>query len=382
MKWMGCACGILAALALGGCDDPKWKKMSLDPNEIQERTYAPRPERIETLHVSGETVTCDDILMEPVNQDVPATTFKDKLLMVARETTLEQFVATTRPYMQQRLNNNISNIVLYKKARRELGDKVDEQLDKMVDKEWRRFVLDKGEGSEAQADEVLKKKGMNRAIFKEQEKRWILAQYSLKMFSEKPITHGELVACYDRMKADSFAVPPSIQFRLIDVQPDKIEVKDPNENRVNKARAFAEELVRRIRAGADFALLAQQSSNGLRSEAGGLWPARDPNAFVAPYDSLAQKALEMQVGEVAGPVEAPGHFFILKLEQKQAKGYRPLPEVQSQVERKILEERHNESLRQIDADIAAQTALANTTEFLDRCLERLYKEARTQVGKQ
>jgi hypothetical protein len=379
MKHVKYAYCILAILMLAGCEDPKWKKAALDPNEVQQRAFAPKPERTETLHVSGEAITCDDILMEPVDQNTPGATFKDRLITAARETTLEQFMEVTRPHMRQRLNNNISNTVLYKKAKRELGDKADEVLEKMVEKEWRRFVLEKGAGSEATADEALKKKGMNRTMFKEQTKRLILAHYSLKMFNERPITHNELVACYEQMKAD-FAVPPSVQFRLIDIQPDKMEVTDPNENRVNKARALAEGLAKRIQDGANFGMLAEQNSHGLRRETGGLWPPRDPNAFLPPYDTVAAKAMEMEVGQVAGPMEIAGHFFILKLEQKQARGYRPLPEVQKQLEEKITDDRREQSLRQLDAEIATQAAMVDTDTFLDRCLERIYKEARAQQG--
>jgi hypothetical protein len=74
------------------------------------------------------------------------------------------------------------------------------------------------------------------------------------------------------------------------------------------------------------------------------------------------------------------HYATMVSQQLQAQGYRPLPEVQSQVERKILEDRHGEALRQIDTDIAAQAAMVNTSEFVDRCLERLYQQARAQAG--
>lgn len=381
MKHFRCIYCILVVFALAGCEDEKWKKPALAPDEVEQRTYAPKPEVAETLHVSGETITCDDILAQSVDQDASGGTFKDKLMAVARETTLDQFMEITRPQMRQRLNNNISNVVLYKQAKRELGDKADETLDKLVDKELRRFIFEHG-GNDAQADEALKKMGMTRTTFKEYKKRSILAQYSasLKLSKDRPITHGDLVACYDQMKDESFATAPSVQFRLIDVQPDRVDLTNLNESRVDKARTTAEGLARQIKAGEDFAALAQEHSHGLHREAGGLWPARDPNSFVPPYDGLAKKAMEMEVGEVAGPIETPGHFFILKLEQKQAKGYRPLWEVQDQVERKILEDRYNEALRQLDAEIAAQTALVDTGAFLDRCLQRIYKEARAPTG--
>jgi parvulin-like peptidyl-prolyl isomerase len=307
-------------------------------------------------------------------------TFKDRLKAAAKETTLDQFMELTRPYLRQRMNTCISNTVLYKKAKRELardyGDKVDEKLEGYVDKDWRQFVLEKGEGSEVVAEEVLKKKGMTRATYKEQTKRLILARYSLKLVTDRPITHGELVACYDEMKSE-FAVPPLVQFRLIEIQPDKVEVKDPNENRLIKARVLAEDLARRVKDGANFAMLAEQQSHGLRRETGGLWPASDPNAFLPPYDAVAAKATELEVGQVAGPLDIGGRFFIVKLEQKRARGYQPLPEVQKKLEAKIAEDRREEAIKQIDAEIAAQTAMVDTNVFLDRCLEYVYRQARS-----
>jgi parvulin-like peptidyl-prolyl isomerase len=309
---------------------------------------------------------------------VSGGTFKGKLMAMAKETTLDQFMEIARPQMRQRLNYNISNVVLYKQAKRELGEKVDETLDKLVDKEWRRWVLEKHTGNDAEADEDLKQRGLTRATFKEQKRRVILAQYlvSSKLSKDRPITHGELVAAYDQMKGESFSQPASVQFRLIDIQPDRVDVANPDENRIDKARTLAEGLARKIRAGEDFAALAQESSHGLRREAGGLWPPRDPNSFVAPYDGIAAKAMEMQVGEVAGPIEVSGHFFIVKLEQKQPKGYKPLKDVQNQVEQKILDDRYNEVLRQFDTEIATQTSMVDTNAFLDRCLEQIYKQAR------
>jgi parvulin-like peptidyl-prolyl isomerase len=369
-------CCILAVIAIAGCDDEKWKKPALAPEEVAEKAYAPKPERTATLHVSGEAITCDDILAEPITKDNAGETFKDKLIGLARDTTLAQFMEFARPQMRQRLNNNISTVVLYKQAKRELGDKADETLDKLVDEELRRFTLRHG-GNDAQADEALKKIGMTRTTFKASMRRTILAQYALKMPKERPITHGELVACYDQMKGESFAVAASVQFRLIDIQPDRVDVADPNENRIDKARALADALTGRIKAGGDFAALAQVYSHGMRKEEGGLWPPRDPNAFVSPYDAIAAKAIQMEVGQVAGPIEVPGHLFIVKLEQKQAKGYRPLQEVQSQVEEKIMDDRYDEALHKFDAEITAQTAMVDVNGFLDRCLEQIYNQART-----
>lgn len=361
-------------LALAGCGDGESKKAALTDEEIQRLTYAPKPVRPDTLMVSGETITCENIVSPPSEQEASAVSFKEKLEELARTTTLAQFMELARPQMRQRLNSRVTNIVLYQRARRELGEKIDETLDGVAEKELRRFVLEHG-GNNAQADEALRALGLNRTTFKEYKKKQILAQYSVssKLPKSSPITYREMMGAYDQMKDAVFVRPGSVQFRLIDIQAARMELTDPNDDPVRAARTLAESLVTRLMAGEDFATLAKAFSHGYRQTSGGLWPARDPESLAEPYTILADITEKIEVGEIAGPIDVPGHAFIMRLEEKRAKGYRPLAEVQEQVEERIKTERRLESLRRLDAEIAAQTTVANTDIFLDDCLERLHR---------
>ena len=109
--------------------------------------------------------------------------------------------------IQQRLNRNIiTRIVLSKRARRELGEKSDDALDKMAEKELRRFILEEHGGNGAEADAALQRRGMSRATYKERRKRDFLAQYVIDSKSRRtrPVTYGEMVAQYDKMKDREF----------------------------------------------------------------------------------------------------------------------------------------------------------------------------------
>jgi parvulin-like peptidyl-prolyl isomerase len=365
---------VLLALTSVGCNDGEGKKAALTDEEFQRLTYAPKPVRPDTLMVSGETITCEDIVVSSSEPEGSAGSFKERLEELAGSTTLEQFMELARPQMRQRLNSKITNIVLYQRARRELGEKIDETLDGVVEKELRRFVLEQG-GNNAKADEALRALGMNRTTFKEYKKKQLLAQYSFssKLPKNSPITYSEMMAAYDQMKDAVFVRPGSIQFRLIDIQVAKMELADPNANPVDAARALAETLVTRICAGEDFGKLAEEYSHGHRRSFGGLWTARDPESLADAYEILAEKAEMIEPGQIAGPIDAPGHVFIMKLEEKREKGYKPLAEVQDQVEARIRTNRRLEALQELDADIAAQNAAADTDFFLDDCLERLYR---------
>jgi peptidyl-prolyl cis-trans isomerase SurA len=247
-------------------------------------------------------------------------------------------------------------------------------LDAAAEQELRRFVLQHG-GNNAQADEALRALGMNRTTYKEYKKKQMLAQYSVssKLPRNSPITYSEMMAAYNEMKEAVFIRPGAIEFRLIDIQMAKVELTDPNEDLITATRAVAEGLVTRICAGEDFAKLAEEYSHGHRQAFGGLWPARDPESLAEPYTILAEVAEQIEVGQIAGPIDVPGHAFIMKLEAKRGRAYKPLAEVQEQVEARIRTDRRREALLELDADIATQTNVADTEPFLDDCLARLYR---------
>jgi parvulin-like peptidyl-prolyl isomerase len=218
---------------------------------------------------------------------------------------------------------------------------------------------------------------MNRITYKQWKKKQILAEHLVesRYARNRLITYSELLARYEEMKDKQFAREGVLQLRLIDIVIAKMQLKDPNDDPTQKARLLAEDLRKRIDAGEDFAGLAKQYSHESRAEQGGLWPPRNPDALAAPYDVLAQKAQGMQRGQVAGPIEAPGRFFIMKVEEKQQRSYQPLSEVQEEVKKDILYERRRQVVDELDAEIERQVAVADTSRFVDYCLERFYRQA-------
>ncbi len=367
---------VVASLVLVGCGGNEGRKASLTEEEIQRLSLGAEPASADELIVSGERITCEDIMNVSSAQTVSGTSFRTWLEEIAKATTLEQFMELARPRVRQQLGANVSNIVLYKRAQRQLGDKIDETLDNMVEKELRKFVIEQG-GNNAEADEALKAMGMNRTTWKERKKKQILAQYAVEsqMSRNRPITYSELVATYDRMKDEAFVQSGLIQFRLIDISASKIGLTDPNENPVHAARKMAEGLVTRIVAGEDFGKLAEEYSQYADyyiAGSEGLWPARDPESLAEPYAVLAGVAEKIEEGQIAGPIDASGHAFIMKLVQKRDKGYLPMGEVQDQVEANIEETRRIEAIAKLDAEIVEQMTLADTEGFLRGCLERLY----------
>lgn len=371
---------LVFCAVVAGCEGNR--KAALTEEEIRQKTYAPLPTRPDQIMISGETIACEDIMVSTPDEDPSAPSLRFRLEARAREVPLAQFIEEARPLLQQRLNRNITRVVLSKRARRELGDQADEILDKMVEKELRRFILEEHGGNAAAADAALQRRGMNRAAFKERRKRDMLAQYVIdsRLRSDRPVTYGELLARYNEVKDREFVREGVLQFRLIDIQVARVRLEGPNDDPLVKAREKAAEIRRKIDAGEDFAELAKQHSDDRWASEGGLWRPRNPRSLASPYDVLDRAAQDMKPGDVAGPIEEAGHWFIMKVEQKQDQTYTPLEEVQGQLRNDILLARRSKALDELEAEISRQATLVDTAPFVDYCLENLYLSARASSG--
>jgi len=82
------------------------------------------------------------------------------------------------------------------------------------------------------------------------------------------------------------------------------------------------------------------------------------------------------LGQVIGPIEAPGHFFILRVEDRQEGGYQPLSEVQDEVRKDIMNQRLGTMSQELDAEIAREVSQIDTSHFVVYSLERFYRQVR------
>jgi peptidyl-prolyl cis-trans isomerase SurA len=312
---IGMAAGVCVAAAavwMAGCETKPSKRGALSELEIKRLTLAQTPDRPDRLTVCGETITWEDVLGTLPDEAALTPPLKEKLEKTAQEMSLRQFMEVHRTAVHLRLNNKIESIVLARRAERELGKKTDDKLNQKLEDfaktELRRFILEEHGGNAAEAEEALQKMGMTRVSYLQWKKKQMLARHLLqsKFLRNRPITFNEISARYEEIKDSKFAREGTLQWRLIELHADKVAVKYPQEDAALKARQLAEDLRKRIDAGEDFAELAKKNSDGLHSEEGGLWRPRDPIALAAPYDALAKKAMSMEAGQVAGPLETTG----------------------------------------------------------------------------
>ena len=373
-KWIYLS--VFMLLLIGGCDS---NKSSLTEAEKERQILTQEIELIEAaggyvLMVGGETLTSDQIINTRTRLSGLFISPKEYFGPLAQANELELFKERAKEPLEEILMSKISDILLYQHAKRQAGANIDEALENAAENEYRRFVLGYG-GDQARADEQLKLMLMDKKSFKEQVKKNMLIQEyrRSKLPDYRPVTYRELMDCYNRIKDKYFARASKIRFRLIDIQPDKLELEDPNADPWQLGHKMANELLRLIKSGEDFGELAKKYSHGDWRDFGGLWRSLQPSSLAEPYDILAVEAEKIEPGEVAGPIVTKQHIFIMKLQEKQIAGYEPFDEVQELVEEKILLDRQNEVTDKLNAEIRWQAKLSRTDEFVDFCLEKIYR---------
>jgi parvulin-like peptidyl-prolyl isomerase len=372
---------VLLFLLMAGCND---QKSGPTDAELDRIALTQKIELVEAagglaLVVAGETITSDEIIGSKTELNGNSIVPKDYFKPFALANNFERFRSLTKSEFDEIVLDRITDILLVQHAKRQAGENVDEALEKAAESEFRKFVLGYG-GDEVKADEELTKLGMDRESFKERQKEALLVQWYLQseLADTRPVTYRELIDGYSEMKDKYFTREARITFRLIDIQPNRLKIPDPNGSREQYATNLAGRLVERVRAGEDFAELAKKFSHGHRKAFGGLWQPVQPDSLAAPYDVLAREADKIEPGQIAGPIVVEGHVFIMKLQDKQVAGYEPFedPDVQRLVERKVLLDRQNSAQQRLKARLRQEARLGRADEFVDFCLEKIYTLSR------
>jgi len=371
---------VLMLLLIGGCDGDNKR---LTDAQLERRAVTRKIELVEAagglvLMIGGETLTSDEIVETRTQLNGMYVSPMEYFGPIAKANEFEQFKERAKGQLEEILMDKISNILLYQHAKRQAGENINEGLEKAAQNEYRKFVLNFG-GDQARADDELKRNQMDKKSFIEQRKKAILIEWYVasKSPEKSPVTYRELMDCYNRIKDKYFARAAKIRFRLIDIQPDRLEATDPNEDPWNLGKERANKLLELIKSGEDFGKLAKQFSHGDWREFGGLWRPVQPSSLAAPFDILAVEAEKMEPGQVAGPIVTRQHIFIMKLEEKQIAGYERFEQVQDLVEERILLDRRKEDIDKVNAGIKLEAKLSRTDKFVDFCLEKIYRISNT-----
>jgi peptidyl-prolyl cis-trans isomerase D len=151
---------------------------------------------------------------------------------------------------------------------------------------------------------------------------------------------------------DNYRTPERVRVRHILIStprpgPDgKIDQKA-----LDEARAKAEDVLKQVKAGGNFAELAKKYSQdpGSASQGGELpWATR--GGFVPEFEKVA---FDQSPGQISGLVQTTFGFHIIQTEEKQAAGLKPFGDVKNDIEKMLKAQKVNAYLDKVFTDVQA-----------------------------
>jgi peptidyl-prolyl cis-trans isomerase SurA len=371
---------LMIVIGVAGCGADKKGKFTdeqMAQFPLATRYNLPAPSGGMVLNVNMETITVDEIV----------EMLKKPLETPAKNSSAETFQVRARPLVEDTVREKVIDALLYLQAKSKASENIDEALNKAVEMEVNRFVSDSG-NNYAQAQASLSGRGMDWKGYRDFQRKYLLVQsyISTELKDDKPVMHSELVEYYTSIKDTRLRTEGSVEFRVIDIIPERLtaeQIGDTGQTRPEAALRIARELVDRAGKGEDFAELAKTYSNDLRATVGGLWrPIETGKGVLAkPFDALETEALKLEPGQIAGPIAAEGHVFILRLESKKAAGEKSFAEVQTQIENEIKLIKKKQRYDKMLDKIIAQADIKNLDQFVDHCTTEAYRRYRMEEGK-
>jgi peptidyl-prolyl cis-trans isomerase SurA len=200
---------------------------------------------------------------------------------------------------------------------------IEDTIQERVKQKWRdRATLLQG----------LHAQGITYEAWKQQQREEILviAMQQLKVPRDVLISPQRILDYYETNKTN-YAVGEQVHLRMIVLN------KPPSDS--GAAKQLAEEILRKIKEGAQFSEMAKIHSDGPQRNNGGDagWSERE-----TLRKELADAAFALKTGETSGVIDLPDSVWLLKVEEKRAARVRPLSEVRDEIERTL---RINEASR-------------------------------------
>lgn len=157
----------------------------------------------------------------------------------------------------------------------------------------------------------------------------LASQYLLKEVVGKINVTDDDINLYYKAHQEEFRTPEMVRARHILIKVDKSASNDDKA----KARSKAEDILKRIKAGEDFAKLASEFSEdpGSKNKGGDL--GFFPKGRMVP--DFEKVAFSLKPGEVSDIVETPFGFHIIKVEEKKESIQEPLEKVRDKVKEKV-----------------------------------------------
>ena len=269
--------------------------------------------------------TVEDIIARVNDQIITRSDYDRAMTEVDQEA--RQHGATSMQEIAGAHKDLLRNLIdqqLWLSRGKDLGITGDTELVKRLDEIRKQYHLDTIEDLEKAA----KDQGVSFEDFKANIRNGVITQEVMRqeVGSTLRFTPGEAERYYEQHKQD-YSQPESIRLDEILISTGTDGASDPA--KLAAAKAKADDLETRLKAGGDFGQLAKSFSDGPTAAQGGDLGQYQPGALPK---ALEDKTFPLKAGEFTDPILTRQGYIILKVVQHIPGGPRPYKEVETEVE--------------------------------------------------
>jgi parvulin-like peptidyl-prolyl isomerase len=294
--------------------------------------------------VNGDVITREDILgplrpqIEQWRKDLPPDEFENRC----------------RYYISQDLRKEISRRLVLQEAKATLSEAEKDAVEAQLVQTEKNLISEAG--SRPRLEERFAKNGSTIEREKVRQRDHLLIQRLLRQkVVDIQVTHGELLALYEKVKADRYELRERAHLLMI-------TLKKSNSAGLDQAQALAQAVQDKASHGEDFAKLAARYSSDPMAQKGGDWG-------LVGRGSVAIKAVDaalfsLRPGEVAPLIETNEAFYIVKCQDREEARTKPFTEVQTELERELRDEKRNDAIQKYIQDLYEKAFVRVMTENL------------------
>lgn len=274
------------------------------------------------------------------------------------------------------LNDRLAETLLYQQASQRMPKEAAPRIDDFVDAEIRKTVTTEYGGVQRRYEKALAAEGRTLKQTREMIRRQLVISTFLEQEMKPKVgepTRRELVETFEQNR-DTWRRPPRrkmslIVLRVINLLPQGVTepTRDQLETARSQARSDALEIIASLDKGESFADLARARSHGLHADDGGAWGWVLPGTVRERFEPAVEALYRLDTGEIAGPIETPDSFFIVRCDENDP-GFEPdFEAVQPQLQEAYSRNAYNKLVSEHMAELRRNSGIDLPT------LERFHK---------
>lgn len=202
--------------------------------------------------------------------------------------------------------------------------------------------------TDEQLKEALGNEGKTWEEFLDELRRQIKAERIIgqEVRAKVEVTEAEVTAYYQANREQFEQTPSTVHVRHISLS----IPENADETRIQQIQQKAEQIVRQLRDGADFAKLAKTYSEHPSAESDGELGTFKEGELAPPFDI----AFTMEPGEISEPLRSENGFHIINVDQKTSGDQVTYEQVKTQIQNTLFEEKANTRYEEWIAELKEQ----------------------------